>query len=99
MTSTRGMFAQFCPKFLPRNHMELSRYKAAIQGLAYSLFYIIWGAILRRLSKCFSVHNKGKSWHLTYDPSHMVESIGRSCRSNTISSIQYEVGDSWSDFS
>ena len=43
---------------------------------AHNRFYIICSAILRRLSKYNSLHNKGQSWHLTNDHSHMVEIIG-----------------------
>ena len=31
--------------------------------------------LLRRLSKCYSIHNKDQSWHLTNDPSCMVQII------------------------
>ena len=46
------------------------------QASVYDIFYIICSAIIHGLSKYHSLHNKGQSWHLTNDPSHMVESIG-----------------------
>ena len=46
------------------------------QAFAHNTIYIIWRAILHRLSKCYSIHNKGQSWHLTNDPSHTSEIIG-----------------------
>ena len=49
---------------------------------AHNTLCIIWRAILHRLSKCYSIHNKGQSWHLMHDPSCMSEIIG--IRNDTI---------------
>ena len=35
------------------------------QASAHNTFYIIWSTSLRRLSECYSTHNKCPSWHLT----------------------------------
>ena len=46
------------------------------QASAYNTFHIIWRAILHRLSKCYSIHNKGHSWRLTNEPSRTSKIIG-----------------------
>ena len=48
------------------------RLRLLYQASAHNAFYIIWWADLRRMSKCYSVHNKGQSWHLTDDHPCMV---------------------------
>ena len=65
-------FDQFCPKILLWNYMDVLCYKAS----NHRTFYIIWIAVLHRFAKCYSIHNKDRSWYLTNDPFHMVEIIG-----------------------
>ena len=67
-------------------HADLSRdseimWKFCIMRLLYQVSahdtcYIIWSGILRRLSKCYSIHNNDQSWYLTNYPSCMIEIIG-----------------------
>ena len=45
-------------------------------SLALLITHFISFEVQRRLSKCYSIHNKSQSWHLTNDHSRMVEIIG-----------------------
>ena len=39
----------------------------------HNTFYIICSAISHRSSKCFSIHNKGQSWHFMNNSSCMID--------------------------
>ena len=63
-------FDWLCPKFDREVIWNFCVIRLLLyQASAHNAFYIIWRAILHRLSKCYSIYSKGQSWHLTDDPS------------------------------
>ena len=59
MISTQVLFENVTMK----SYMAIWRNKDSRPASAYHKFYIIWRAILRRLSKCYLIHHQGEPWH------------------------------------